>query len=418
MTSKDAGRLPLRRRLFLAMTAMLFSALAVASIAFYFMAETLETTVLNVFLEQEMSVIKKHMTEDPGRIAPRISSLQVFRQGDSDLPETLRRLPVGQYHDIRIGDDRYEILIDTVDGRRLWLLFDIDRIERVADSLFMLIGLLFLTLTAVSAWLSYRIARRLSSPIGRLADRVEKLRPGELGTRLGPDFRGEEVERIAGAFDRYLERIEGFVEREQAFTSAASHELRTPLAVLQGATELLDAQLKDPRQRKALARIERARRDMLEFIDALLSLSREEPSGSGFRAETRVDEVMQRICRDARELLHDKPVEIHCGVACPLLVNAPPSLVTILLSNLMRNAVAHTKEGRIDISMTSDSLVITDSGDGIPDEMMDRIFERHFSGRGGSGMGLYIVKRIVDRYGWKIEIQSLDDGGTRATVTF
>ena len=408
----------LRRRLFLAMVTMLFGALAVASTAFYFMAETLETTVLSVFLEQEMAVIKSHVAEDPNRLTPRISSLQVFREGSADIPEAIRALPMGQHHDIRVGDDRYEILVDIVDGKRLWLLFDIDRIERVADFLFLLVALLLVVLTALSAWLSYRIAGRLSAPIGRLADRVEQLQPGQLGTRLAPEFRGEEVERIAGAFDHYLERIEGFVEREQAFTAAASHELRTPLAVLQGATELLDAQLADPRQKKTLERIERARRDMLEFIDALLSLSREEASGSEFRAETRVDEVMARICRDARELLTDRPVELRCGIPHPLLVKAPPSLVIILLSNLMRNAVAHTASGEIRVAMDSSSISIEDSGDGIPDEVMDRIFERHFSGRGGSGMGLYIVKRIADRYGWKIDIQALADGGTRATVTF
>ena len=74
-----------------------------------------------------------------------------------------------------------------------------------------------------------------------------------------------------------MERLDGFVEREQSFTATASHELRTPLAVMRGAVELLETQAADrPGAGKALARIQRAVREMTEFTDALLALSREQ----------------------------------------------------------------------------------------------------------------------------------------------
>lgn len=419
MIKHPGSKSSLRRRLFLAMFMMLLAALSVASTAFYFMAEKLESTVLGMFLEQEMSVVKDHLARNPDDILPRISSLRVYRANDAKLPAAVRDLPSGHYHDMRIDGDRYEVKVELINGERLWLLFEINRIEAVADRLFMLVGMLFLVLSSISVWLSYRLAKSMASPVGRLADRVERLAPHEKGIRLAPEFRGEEVERIARAFDRYLERLEGFVDREQSFTAAASHELRTPLSVIHGATEILSVSITEPRLLKTLERIQRAGREMNEFIEALLSLSREEHADS-YRAETRLDEICRNLCEDFATLLAQKPdVTMECDCNLPLAVAAPPALVTITISNLLRNAIEHTDSGHIEVRLDAGRrLTVRDTGRGIAPDALERIVERHFSTSGSTGMGLYLVRRICERYGWKLNINSTVGKGTTVVLGF
>src|SRR3989337_2786186 len=153
---------------------------------------------------------------------------------------------------------------------RLWL------------SLGLAAGVIFAGLAATA------ISRRLVEPITALADRLTQIDPGQRHVRIGAQFAGNELEAIPRSIDTFMERLDGFVEREQSFTATASHELRTPLAVMRGAVELLETQtVGRPGAHKALARIQRAVREMTEFTDALLALSREPHSETP--AETTCD---------------------------------------------------------------------------------------------------------------------------------
>src|SRR5690606_13367761 len=129
------------------------------------------------------------------------------------------------------------------------------------------------------------------------------------------------------------------------------------------------------------------------------SLSREEHVSS-YRAETRVDDICRNVCEDMSATLARRPnLIMDCQFGTPVTVAAPPSLVAITLSNLVRNALEHTESGRIEVRLEKNRFTVRDTGSGIPPEVLERIHERHFSTRGGSGMGLYLVRRICDRYG-------------------
>lgn len=102
-----------------------------------------------------------------------------------------------------------------------------------------------------------------------------------------------------------------------------------------------------------------------------------------------------------------------------LTVQAPESLVKIMLSNLLRNAIEHSHHGRIDINSDGHSLEIGDTGSGIAEADLPRIFDRSYTTKpGGTGLGLNLVKRICDRYGWTIDITSKAGAGTTVKLTF
>ena len=162
------------------------------------------------------------------------------------------------------------------------------------------------------------ISRRLVEPVTALADRLTQIDPGQRHVRIGAQFAGNELEPIARSIDTFMERLDGFVEREQSFTATASHELRTPLAVMRGAVELLETQAASrPGANKALARIQRAVREMTEFTDALLALSREQLASPAADATCDVNAVLARIVEDQRSVAPDKRIVLDIEAAEP-----------------------------------------------------------------------------------------------------
>jgi signal transduction histidine kinase len=101
-------------------------------------------------------------------------------------------------------------------------------------------------------------------------------------------------------------------------------------------------------------------------------------------------------------------------------VAAERTLLSIVVANLIRNAFIHTPSGSVSISVMNNSLTISDTGVGIPEEKISKVFQRHFKGSDstGSGIGLSLVKRICDRYGWQTIINSTEGQCTSAQLVF
>jgi signal transduction histidine kinase len=216
-----------------------------------------------------------------------------------------------------------------------------------------------------------------------------------------------------------MERLDGFVAREQLFTSAAAHELRTPLAVIQGATEVLaEQQDLPPAATRATARLQRAVREMREFIEALLFLSREERRDDAERARCDLRRIVLQLGDDYRALKNGKALTIEVTATDELWLDAPPALPAIVVSNLLRNALEHTATGEIRIVLDGRTLSITDTGEGIPADAQALLFTRGFTTKAGGGMGLHLTKRICDRFGWRLTIASTSGKGTTASVEF
>jgi signal transduction histidine kinase len=210
------------------------------------------------------------------------------------------------------------------------------------------------------------------------------------------------------------------VEREQSFTSTASHELRTPLAVIRGAVELLEAQLVDrPASGKALERIQRAVREMSEFTDALLMLSREERAGAPPDAGCDVGELLVRAAADQLSVVPGKRIPPEMPDSEGLHVAAPASMVAMVIGNVVRNALQHGTGDSVVCRLTGRELRVTNAGT-LPqtDLGTGAIPPRRFTTHpGGHGMGLYLVRRICERYHWSIRLENTAEGVT-VTVGF
>jgi len=287
--------------------------------------------------------------------------------------------------------------------------------------------LLALLALAASAWFTYRNARKLVAPLHWMAQEVRRWDPLEPETAAlapdhFPDDAGMEARQLGGALQRMGERMRAFVRRERDFTRDASHELRTPLTVIRVASDLLqnDPDLPERAQR-SLARIQRAGRDMESVIDSFLILAREgdiEPQREDFA----VRDVVAEEAAKARPLLAGKPVELTVVEDADPQLHASPRVLAVMLGNLLANACTFTERGHVEVRIERDRVVVSDTGIGMSADTLQRAFEPFYRAApdnpSGKGMGLSIVRRLGERFGWPVSLDSAPDRGTTATIRF
>jgi len=339
---------------------------------------------------------------------------QALDSGVHDIYETAAdgtthhyKLAVRRKHGL-IGFIRYDVTRDDLGKQQLLI--------SVIGAVF-LFGLLSL---ALGLWLS----RKVLKPVTELANRLRDFRKVGKAEPLAPHFADDEVGELAHALDEYSERLTAMVERDREFNSDVSHELRTPLAVIASTTELLQGSPDlTEKLSERLKRIERASRQATELIEALLLLSRAERRGPTRGETTDVGKVAADVIESQRPQVRGKPLEVELVVKQPVSVNAPASVLSVALTNLIGNAIKYTLEGTVTVEVGDGRIEVIDTGPGIKPEDAERLFQRGVRGEGaggsGAGLGLAIVRRLCELYGWDVAMRPrTDTNGAIASIRF
>ncbi len=264
-------------------------------------------------------------------------------------------------------------------------------------------------------------ANRFIKPLERLMEVVNSSDPNNIPSGFSQLFKKDEFGALAKALEEALTRVKKFILREKQFTRDASHELRTPVTVVKGAVELLKMApaCKEEMVDKLVKRIERSSLDMETTIESLLWLAREPDSG-GSHPLCDIIPLAREAIEQNRHLISGKPVEMEFEELNPVLVSAPAGVLAIAISNLIRNACQFTSRGKIIVSAGNNRIVVKDTGIGIAKEDLDRITEPSVTGERsqGFGFGLDIVKRLCQRFGWELVIESNPGQGTQTGIIF
>ena len=209
------------------------------------------------------------------------------------------------------------------------------------------------------------------------------------------------------------------IERERAFTADVSHELRAPLTVLRTSAECLELGDLNDRQRAHLERILRVIDEMHELLDVFLAFARQSQNSAEMTDE--VTPVLERAVEVWTPFAREKGLELSYASKGRVPGTFSPVLLGVVVTNLVKNAILYTEKGSVVITETNEGFSVRDTGPGITEEEQKRIYEKFFrgassAGHEGSGVGLSVVKRIADRSGWRVMLES-SPAGTCFTVT-
>jgi two-component system sensor histidine kinase BaeS len=288
--------------------------------------------------------------------------------------------------------------------------------------------LLVVGIVALAALGARLLSSQLASRLEPLAQVSRRVASGDMTARV-PDLEDPELAEVAAAFNEMATELGAAREREREFILGVGHDLRTPLTTIGGYAEALEAgEIDDAELNRIGAVLGVQTRQLGRLIDDLSTLARLEQAEFGLRRErvdvgAHVSEVVDGFGRRANELGVRLGVETGEGV----FLETDADRLGQVAQNLVENALRHTPEtGSVQVTVGEhgDQVVITvaDSGTGIAESDLPRVFDRHFVGRQrrvrneGTGLGLSIVKGLVDRMGGSVEAESTPGKGTTITV--
>lgn len=384
----------------------------------------LENVLIKQALRGEAEYYWQQISIAADRPLPDTRNMIGYRDGiGAGVPAALQELAPG-FHSLSNPDA--VAYVTQQDGDRLYLVFESGQVSE----LIALFGLLPLVVVLIVVYLSlysaYRVSQRAISPVIALAQRVQQLDPASPDATLFSASKAatdtdEEVRVLAAAMADLTERLAAFAERERNFTRDASHELRSPLTVIKMATGMLTTSPSiDDATRKSVERIRQSANDMEELTDAFLLLARE--SGDTLRRDlVNVGDVVTGEVERARLLASDKAIEIILHANARFGVMAPEKVLASMVGNLLRNSVNYTDSGTVTVSIEPGVVVIDDTGPGMPPAEVEKVFKPFYRigrQRGGHGVGLTIVRRLSERFGWPVSVDSEVGRGTTVTIKF
>ena len=416
----------LRTRIIFSFFLLGFGLTALFALSSLYLRAKLEGQLIESTLQREVdNFVAQVRTNPQGTATFSMLSAKIWSTRNAyKMPLALQNLKTGVY-DIEEVDGngqlhRYKYAIRRDEDLVSYVRYDVTSASLSEQRLVILvigaIAIFSLLAWLIGIWSSSRVI----SPVLELARRLRMMVGKEGSQQLAPLFPNDEVGQLASALDDYSSRMTQIVRRDREFNADVSHELRTPLAVIRGATELL---LANPditeKMRQRLLRIDRAALQCTDLTTALLMLSRNE-RGMG---SCDIAKLARQLVEANRPYLANKPVEIYVEGLEGVIIEAPEAVLSVAIGNLLGNACKYTVEGEVRCRVEADHIAIEDTGPGLSTEDAERLFERGYRGSSvgnttGGGIGLSIVRRLCELYGWKVSIAPREQGGAVAILRF
>lgn len=303
-----------------------------------------------------------------------------------------------------------------------------DNLNVAAKATFLNVLLLSVLFTAFDA-LRRKITVR--APAKKITDAAEKIMQGDFSVRIpeshGSGFNSEFTE-IIRCFNKMAEELAGIETLGTDFIANVSHELKTPLAVMQSyATMLQNPSISAEERAEYAKEITEASKKLSKLITNILRLNKLE--NRQLPPASQVYELGEQLCEallDFEELWEQKSIEIDADIANGIFVRTDPEMMRLVWSNLFSNAIKFTDNGgKVTVTLSADGeyadVCIADTGCGISAEVGSHIFDKFYQAdtshaTQGNGLGLALVKRVIDLTQCEISVESEIGHGTAFTV--
>ena len=313
-----------------------------------------------------------------------------------------------------------QLSIETPDGNPLWIRGIVSRTNSVAQlneigkiSLMVLPALLLLLMI-----IFYVVIGRLLAPLKKIEVTAEQISEGyDLKRRIEVGKNKDEVSHLAEMFNGMLDRLEKAFNTERQFTSDASHELRTPTSVIMTQAEYtLEKERTVEEYIDAMEVINKQSRRMNDLLGDMLDYTRMDQKSERYAMEKLDFSRLVTETSDQMTLVGEKNIHLTVDVEPWLKINGNDILLTRMIQNLISNAYRYgVQDGTITVRLKKDGdygiLSIIDDGIGIPKDDQEKIFDRFYQSDAsrniqGTGLGLSMVKKIVELHKGEIQVES------------
>jgi heavy metal sensor kinase len=342
-------------------------------------------------------------------------------------PQALEALPAWTPHGARAASRRV-----SYQGRTFIVLAlePLDSITADLQALRRIMAIVLPLLILAAGAGGYLLTRRGLAPLASMAGQARRISSQNLDARLEIGRAAEEVNVLAASFNELLARLDQSFETMRRFVQDASHELRTPLAVIRGEADVsLSRERSASEYRESLATIQQESQRLSRLVDDLLNLARADAGRVHLRMEQLyLNDLLEECCRSMQPLAAAGQIDLACSVTEDVPFRGDEGLLRRMVMNLLDNAVRYTPPGG-NVRATLDAhgpdvrICIADTGLGIPPEACPRVFERFYRAdesrsreKDGFGLGLSIVKWIVESHHGTVELASQPGAGSTFTV--
>ena len=306
-----------------------------------------------------------------------------------------------------------------------------DSILRIITNAALILLPFFVALIALGGYL---ITAKALRPLSAMTETARAISEGnDLTRRIRLGSGRDEVHVLAHTFDQMMERLQSSFETEKQFTSDVSHELRTPVAVILSQCEYASQEGTPPEElRGSIGVIGAQARKMSALISQLLTLARADSGKQKLQYElVNLSELAEIIVEEQSIAAEEKGITLLTDIQPEILLRADETMMMRLFINLISNSITYGKpDGHTLVTLSANETEITgsvqDDGIGIPEDKLDKIWQRFYqvdpartSGNSsGSGLGLSMVKWIVQAHGGRIEVSSRLGEGSCFTFHF
>ena len=288
---------------------------------------------------------------------------------------------------------------------------------------------LILLLTALGG---YYITKKAFNPVNNIvktANDISAQKDISKRIEIAPDSKEDELHHLSVTLNKMLDKIENLIKQEKQFTSDASHELRTPISVILAQGEYLLDIAKDEKEKELAQTIVDKSKQVSKLVSRLLLLARIDQNRQKFNKEKVDLGVIIDVAVDSmKELAAQKEILLFSNVPEGTIVVADESLLLSAITNLISNGIKYGNEsGYVSVSASKNGdkteIIVADNGVGISEEHIDKIWTRFYrvddvrnDEYGSSGLGLSMVKSIIELHGGEIMVQSVLGEGTEFRV--
>ncbi len=331
----------------------------------------------------------------------------------------------------------YRMLLRTirVNGRpwQVAILESLQPVDAILRRLRLLLITLIPAIVVIACLGGLWLSRRALKPVDQITAAARSIGIANLSERLAVPQTGDELQRLSETWNGMLARLEDAVKRLSRFTADASHELRTPLAVIRTTAEIAARRSRPEAQyREALMQIVSESEHMTGLVEDLLLLARCDSETMNMPMSTmNLARVVADVCSEIKPLAGAKDIQFTSQVpAHEVMVLGNPPAIRRLVFVLLDNALKYSRTGgQVSVKLGEGAdefhLEIADSGPGIAESELPRIFERFYrapdareSAPTGSGLGLSLATGIAQHHRARIEVQSVPGKGSTFRVLF